>query len=357
MNLPALVRFSQQDVYMTLTILGCTVNCRFRFADCPLIHCGLELHGGNSCDPATSTKLRRRMKEEGRPVRTGKFLGGEDDIIVQNCLNYYEQYPEYNPILLFHSARSSKEHLRAVRKTFFYARIAEGLNRTSYAVLTRSKYHLFPVYVTRRGKMLSSEKVHLKKLFQKYGRQWNKIGNIMGRSEKGLVANWPAMLATKFGIWSVLEDHMLTQSIKQYRDNTEAADKDLHNSLPWELIAKTVPGRSGVQCRRHWMHKLRNKLFHEDNLFETVKWEKDQLVELVTQICVQEVRFEEDIDFDIIRTHFQDSGFILSREQIHKQWRQLKLKVKNYYIKSFSEILDEVSEFVVSLVTDASTWQ
>ena len=24
---------------MSLTILGCTVNCRFRFADCPLIHC------------------------------------------------------------------------------------------------------------------------------------------------------------------------------------------------------------------------------------------------------------------------------------------------------------------------------
>ena len=39
MNLPALVRFSQQDAYMSLTILGCTVNCRFRFADCPLIHC------------------------------------------------------------------------------------------------------------------------------------------------------------------------------------------------------------------------------------------------------------------------------------------------------------------------------
>ena len=39
MNLSALVRFSQQDVYTSLTILGCTVNCRFRFAGCPLIHC------------------------------------------------------------------------------------------------------------------------------------------------------------------------------------------------------------------------------------------------------------------------------------------------------------------------------
>ena len=44
MNLPALIRYSQQDVYMALTILGCTVNCRFRFADCPLIHCGTYNH-------------------------------------------------------------------------------------------------------------------------------------------------------------------------------------------------------------------------------------------------------------------------------------------------------------------------
>ena len=36
MKLSALVRFSQQDVYMSLTILGCTVSCRFRFANCPL---------------------------------------------------------------------------------------------------------------------------------------------------------------------------------------------------------------------------------------------------------------------------------------------------------------------------------
>ena len=54
MNLPALVRSPQQDVYMSLTILGCTVNCRFRFADCPLIHCEISwltcipLHFGNS---------------------------------------------------------------------------------------------------------------------------------------------------------------------------------------------------------------------------------------------------------------------------------------------------------------------
>ena len=39
MNLPALVRPSQQDVCTSLTILGCTGNCRFQFADCPLIHC------------------------------------------------------------------------------------------------------------------------------------------------------------------------------------------------------------------------------------------------------------------------------------------------------------------------------
>ena len=47
---------------MSLTILGCTVNCRFRFADCPLIHCAIDLFieridkiRGKTC----STSLRR----------------------------------------------------------------------------------------------------------------------------------------------------------------------------------------------------------------------------------------------------------------------------------------------------------
>ena len=44
MNLPALVRSSQQDGYTSLTILGCTVNCRFRFADCPLIYCDFIMY-------------------------------------------------------------------------------------------------------------------------------------------------------------------------------------------------------------------------------------------------------------------------------------------------------------------------
>ena len=47
MNLPALVHFSQQDVYNSLTILGCTVNCRFQFADCPLIHSNCSGDGVN----------------------------------------------------------------------------------------------------------------------------------------------------------------------------------------------------------------------------------------------------------------------------------------------------------------------
>ena len=32
--------FLETRCYTSLTILGGTVNCRFRFANCPLIHCG-----------------------------------------------------------------------------------------------------------------------------------------------------------------------------------------------------------------------------------------------------------------------------------------------------------------------------
>ena len=71
MNLPAFIRSSQQDVYMSLTILRCTVNCRFRFADCPLIHCDTNLnknfkHFYFCCNHAWARNILSRAMEKSR---------------------------------------------------------------------------------------------------------------------------------------------------------------------------------------------------------------------------------------------------------------------------------------------------
>ena len=310
-----------------------------------------ELHSSNMCDPVAAKEIRRKMKEEGRPIRSGNFLPGEDDIIVENLQNYHKDYPENNPLFMVHSRRSIIKGKRSiVESTLYYSRIAEGLNRTIYDVISRLKYVLFPgMHVTRKGKLSVDETHNLNEMYKKHGPRWKLISTKLGRNEKNLLAQWRHMQATKFGHWDCTEDNLLIESIKLHSDKVEG---DLHNCLPWASIAKAVPGRNLVQCRNHWMFKLRHKVFQQEHHFDTLSWSNDQNMELITQICNQNVRFEEDVDFDAIRHYFEKDGFVVSNGQISKQWRQLKMKVNKYLIKSFEEILDEVSEMVVSQITD-----
>ena len=53
MDLLAFVRFTSQVVYVSPVILGCTVNCRFRFDDCPLIDCEHKVKHFQNSDTKT----------------------------------------------------------------------------------------------------------------------------------------------------------------------------------------------------------------------------------------------------------------------------------------------------------------
>ena len=309
------------------------------------------LHGGNSPNPEFAKKIRRRLTEGGCPIRLGKFLPGEDDIIAENLQNYHKDYPENNPLVMLHKGKSIKGIKSIVDNTLYYSRIAEGLNRTIRAVYLRARYILFPdVYVIRKGRFTANERNNFRQLYKKHGPSWKLIGSKLGRSESGLTSSWLHLQgATKFGHWDPTEDRLLTDSVKKHSNNVET---DLHSSLPWISIAKAVPGRSTSQCRTHWMSKLRQNVFQKEHHFDTLSWSNDQNMELITQICNQSVRYEEDVDFDAIRQHLEKDGFVVSNGQISKQWRQLKMKVNKYSVKSFEEILDEVSELVVSQIAD-----
>ena len=304
-----------------------------------------EIHHSNSVSGTASKNVRKRQKELGQPLRKGNWSPGEDDILVENLQGYYKDYPLYNPLLLIHSAKSNSKLLRAAKETLLYTRIAEGLNRTICNAYERLRYVLFPKFALKKGKFSVEERMQFKKLCFIHGTNWKIISNKIRRTPKGMQHQWQALQVTKFGAWDQQEDKLLVETVKHLAKN----DKDLHNELPWMAIAKCVPGRSALQCRLHWLRTLRNKVLQEESCFQTVDWKDDENFELVSQICGQNVDKEEDVDFDHIRIHFQKTGFVVTREQVRKQWRQLKTKVKNYYIKSFGEILDEVA----CLVTDS----
>ena len=292
-----------------------------------------------------AVKVRKRQSEQGRPLRKGRWSAGEDDILVENLQRYYKENPMYNPILLLHSAKSNQKLLRTTKETLLYSRIAAGLNRTNSDAYNRARYYLFPNYEYKKGKYSIEEKTEMKKLFGIYGSNCITIGTKLGRNSRGLTRQWEHLQATKFGSWDEIEEQSLIEAVKQC---SKAAD-DMHNYLPWMIIAKAIPGRHSDQCRHHWIHKLRNQVFKEEQCFETVIWEKSQTLELESEICIQGVAYEEDVDFDDIRQHFHKAGFVLTRDQARTQWRNLKRNVKNYYINSFGEILDEI---VSHLVTD-----
>ena len=201
-----------------------------------------EIHCSNSVNSTATTNFRKRLKEEGCPLRSGRWSEGEDDILVTNLQNYHKDNPKFNPILLLHSAKSNRKLMETVKETLFYSRIAEGLNRSMYDAHTRLKYCLFPDYVCKKGKYTLQETMHMKKLYQKHGPKWKTIGSRLGRSERAVGTQWHHLQATKFGHWDETEDYLLREAIKQYVDNTKCADKDLHNSLTMDNNSKSCSG-------------------------------------------------------------------------------------------------------------------
>jgi hypothetical protein len=51
--------------------------------------------------------------------------------------------------------------------------------------------------------------------------------------------------------WSTEEDRLLAQSI------------EIHGTLNWTLVANSIPGRTGKQCRERWVNQLNPQLNFE----------------------------------------------------------------------------------------------
>ena len=302
-----------------------------------------ELHSCNMADPTLASHQLKQMKEEGCPIRSGKWLAGEDRILIKNLRNYRKNYPDYDPIEILHSKLDQKLKM-IVKTTSFYSRIAEGLNRTIYAAFVRLKYVLFPGKDIKKGKYMFEEKVQLQKLYLLYGPKWTKIGAQLGRSGKSVAVQWANSGKTKTGRWNEAEDEVLLEAVLKFKETNHCVDEDLHDIKEWSKIAKAVPGRNCFQCRAHWMYKLRNQFMCREHDLATIKWGGEEKSKLVKMISDQNVCHEEDIDFDIIRKKFQENGFVVSSLQIRRQWAKLKARVTNYYIRSFEEVLDELSE-------------
>ena len=181
-----------------------------------------ELHRHNTTDNILATRQTKQMKEEGRPVRTSRWLAGEDRIVIKNLRNYRKDYPDYDPLEILHSnLRLDPKLKRIVKTTNFYSRIAEGLNRTVHAVFYRLKYVLFPGKDIKKGKYLFEESVQLQKLYKLYGPNWTKIGAHLGRSDRSVAVKWSFSQKTKTGRWNEAEDAVLLEAVLKFKETNQ----------------------------------------------------------------------------------------------------------------------------------------
>nr|QDL88435.1 transcription factor MYB3R-3-like isoform X5 [Cymbidium ensifolium] len=134
-----------------------------------------------------------------------------------------------------------------------------GFSRMSpvaYSPLTSSPSHSCKCFIWRttgpirraKGGWTPEEDETLRRAVQLYkGRNWKKIAeSIPDRTEVQCLHRWQKVINPELvkGPWSPLEDAIIVKLVAEY------------GPTKWSVIAKSLPGRIGKQCRERWHNHL-----------------------------------------------------------------------------------------------------
>jgi hypothetical protein len=106
----------------------------------------------------------------------------------------------------------------------------------------------------KRDPWTSEEDEALKNAVKKLGHNWSQIAkSLPGRSGHQCRERWRHFLNPnlKHGSWTLAEDEKLKNAVEKF---------GTHN---WSKIAEDVPSRSDLQCKRRWFRPLNPDLNHE----------------------------------------------------------------------------------------------
>lgn len=80
------------------------------------------------------------------------------------------------------------------------------------------------------------------------GKNWKKISETVGGDKTHIqcLHRWQKVLDPKLvkGPWTVEEDNIIVNTVTQF------------GAKKWSHIAKSLPGRTGKQCRERWINQL-----------------------------------------------------------------------------------------------------
>lgn len=210
-------------------------------------------------------------------AKKGIFSKEEIDQMLKNVHRFCARHSIKDPADVALCDRSNSTYSRAMKSAFFrYA--CRHIQRTVFSVYRRLRRILDKS--NYKGKFTEEEEDHLDTLLAFHGNQWEMIGGIMDRSGQSLMDHKRSVSDTK-GSWTKQEEESLITAMNWVAEQQGLRLDQLSDvGIPWTVVAKRVPKRTGSQCRTKWLLNLKCKF--RDGRVE--KWSRFDDVKLIDKV-------------------------------------------------------------------------
>lgn len=274
-----------------------------------------------------SDKEEEELRQNGIELLLGVWSKEEMSILVRNWRKFSKEYGIKSPLELIGARNEVK--LKRNQKTLFAMYLGQGLDRRPLISIYKQAQRILHPY-KYKGRLKKREVRTLKRLLLVHGRRWEKIGMEMGRCGVDLFHYWKFHTDTKNGKWSSKESKRLTKALTKVMGTTDITT--IHTAIPWQEVAKVVKTRNGSQCRKRWLYnlayKLRGQVVH--------KWSMKNNTRLIKKLSECPWQTESEVPWD----DFCEELGCRNPYEVMENWRKLRMRVPQYYIKPFPEITD-----------------
>ncbi|XP_059849770.1 transcription termination factor 1-like [Hypanus sabinus] len=304
-----------------------------------------------------------KFKEEGIPIRQGRFTKEENEQLKKNIKELMELTGIQSEWEFFHVSDSFDEMMRIKQlkqSNLFCTKLAEGIPRPWKCVYQRAKKMFDPNRC--KGRYTEEELKKLNHLLQIHGNQWIKIGKLMDRSDTS-VLNRARLLkkSLKTGPWSKKEvrtlmkimEKIIKERMAELPNNLTISDSDskvpnsilrekLYKKLPWSAIAEQMEHRNWLQCRQKWLSILTAKMSDRTMPLKTNCNQKN--INLIKRLYLSGVDDIGEVDWEELCSAVGDVPPIA----IQRMFYRLKSRyVPDWSKKSFGAIVEFLHDFVI----------
>ncbi|XP_043914399.1 transcription termination factor 1 [Protopterus annectens] len=229
-------------------------------------------------------KRFRRFKEQGIPIKTGRFNKAENEKLRENVAFFLQASSIDTAEKLFYTARFPEEQhfIRRVKKyCHFYEIIGDGIPRSTSSIIIRAQKVFDPN--NYKGRYSKEETEKLLKYQAMYGNKWRKISALLERNWREVALRFSQLGPNiQNGHWSKAEIKRLMKAVKvcvlkmlSEEDTTHIDSvyqekgyspallimkEKLYKGISWTSVATAVGTRNWMQCKLKWNSILTKKM-------------------------------------------------------------------------------------------------